>query len=136
MSADETLIHVHEVDVGNVVHKKEELGLSPGRLRYQLMHLLERRHVWIVIRKAAHDVLAKIFSGRFGAAWAQAISHESEEHRRVRICEVERGKNNERAFGHIEVVALVSQISFVAIRQWNLFRTDENLSQRSSQLLR
>ena len=27
MPADETEIHVHEVDVGNIVHKEEELSL-------------------------------------------------------------------------------------------------------------
>ena len=43
--ADERLIHAHEVNVCNVVHEEEELGLSTRRLCDELMHLLQRWHV-------------------------------------------------------------------------------------------
>ena len=61
VSADETEIHVHEVDVSNIVHKEEELCLSTWRLGNQLMHLLERWHVWSLVSEMAHDVIANVF---------------------------------------------------------------------------
>ena len=45
VSADERLIHAHEMNIYNVIHKKEELRLSTWRLCNQLVHLLERWHV-------------------------------------------------------------------------------------------
>ncbi len=64
--------------------------------------------------------------GLFGT---EAISHYSEEQRRVVICEIGGGKDYEMAFGHVEVLALVSQIYFAAIGGWNVLSTDEHLSQ-------
>ena len=32
VSANERLIHAHEIDICNVVHKQKELGLCPWRL--------------------------------------------------------------------------------------------------------
>ena len=49
VSANERPIHAHEIDICNVVHKKEELGLCPWRLCNQLVHLLERWHVWSIV---------------------------------------------------------------------------------------
>ena len=59
--ANERLIDAHEVNVGNVVHKEEELCLSTWRLCNQLMHLLERWHVWSIVSEMAHDVIANVF---------------------------------------------------------------------------
>ena len=59
--ANERLIHAHEVNVCNVLHKEEELCLSTWRLGNQLMHLLERWHVWSLVSKMAHDVIANVF---------------------------------------------------------------------------
>ena len=60
--ADERLIHGHDINIRNVVHKKEELCLSTWRLCNQLMHLLERWHVWIIVSEMAHDVIANLFN--------------------------------------------------------------------------
>ena len=62
VSADERLIHVHEIDICNVIHKKEELRLSTWRLFNQLVHLLWRWHVWSIVSETAHDVMANVFN--------------------------------------------------------------------------
>ena len=72
MSADEALIHTHEINIYDVIHEKEELGLCPGRLRNHLMHLLKRRHVWIIVCKPAYDVL---HSGLSRIVGTEAVSH-------------------------------------------------------------
>ena len=59
--ANERLIHAHEINVCNVVHKEEELCLSTWRLCNQLMHLLERWHVWSIVGEMARDVIANVF---------------------------------------------------------------------------
>ena len=62
VSANERKIHAHELDIYNVVHKKEELGLCPWRLCNQLVQLLERWHVWGIVSEMAHDIFANGFS--------------------------------------------------------------------------
>ena len=62
VSADERIIHAHEVDINNVIHKKEELRLSTWRLCNQLVQLMERWHVWIIVSETAHDAMANVFN--------------------------------------------------------------------------
>ena len=61
MSANEGVIHAHEVNVCNVVRKKEELCLRTRRLCNQLVHLLERWHFWVIVGEMARDILANEF---------------------------------------------------------------------------
>ena len=121
VSADVAVIHSHEVNVCNVIHKKEELGLCLGRLCNHLMHLLERRHVWSIVCKSADDVAAKVFSALFSIGRRHIISYQSEKHGRVSVCEIEGCKHYEWTFAHVKVVAFVSQVSFVAIGERNVF---------------
>ena len=60
--ADERRVHAHEIDVCNVVHKEKELCLSTWRLCNQLVHLLKRRHAWIIVSEMAHNVIANMFN--------------------------------------------------------------------------
>ena len=62
VSADERIIHAHELNIYNVIHQKEELRLSTWRLCNQLVHLLERRHVWSIVSETARDVMANVFN--------------------------------------------------------------------------
>ena len=62
VSANERPVHAHEVDICNVVHKKEELCLSTWRLCNPLVHLLERWHVWLIVSEMLHDVVANVFN--------------------------------------------------------------------------
>ena len=62
MSTNEREVHAHEIDICNVVQKKEELGLSTWRLCNQLVHLLKRWHVRSVVSEMAHDVITNVFS--------------------------------------------------------------------------
>ena len=62
VSADERVIHAHEIDIYNVIHKKEELRLSTWRLCNQLVHLLERWHVWSIVSETADDVMANVLT--------------------------------------------------------------------------
>ena len=62
VSANERIIHAHEINICNVVHKKKELGLSTWRLCNQLVHLLERWHVWSIVSEMAHDVITNVLS--------------------------------------------------------------------------
>ena len=59
--ADERLVHAHKVDICNVIHEEEELCLSTWRLCNQLMHLLERRHLWSIVSKTELNVMANVF---------------------------------------------------------------------------
>ena len=91
------------IDIGNVVHKKEELGLRPWRLCNQFVHLLERWHVWSIIGEMADGVIANVFSRP-----TMASSHELKQQRRVGVCKIERREHDERTLGDIAVVACMS----------------------------
>ena len=60
--ANERLIHAHEINIRDVVHEKEKLCLSTWRLCNQPVHLLKRRHAWIIVSEMAHDVIANVFN--------------------------------------------------------------------------
>ena len=62
VSANERIIHAHEINICNVAHKEEELGLSTWGLCNQLVHLLQRWHVWVIVSEMAHDVIANVLN--------------------------------------------------------------------------
>ena len=61
VSANERKTHADEIDICNVVHTKEELCLCAWRLCNRGVHLLERRHVWVIASEMAHNLFANLF---------------------------------------------------------------------------
>ena len=49
---------------------------------------------------------------------------QAEEHRGIVIREVEGGEHDERAIGHIKIVAFVAMATLVPVSEGNIFRAD------------
>lgn len=55
------MVEAHEVDIHNVIHQEEELGLRSWRLRNQFVHVLQRWHVWS-FRREVKAQFRRLFS--------------------------------------------------------------------------
>ena len=110
-------IDAHEIDVCDVIHELEELDLRPRRLCNELVHAMQRGHVRLFSAEIARDF-----------AYDFASVAKSEKQRCIVVGKIESRENGQGAEHQVEVVALVSQVAFVAVGQGHVFSTDQHLS--------